>query len=59
MSHSPKSPDTEDRPEKKTYQRPQLTRHGKITALTTGGSGMMQEMLVMMGMGSGGINRFP
>lgn len=29
---------------KKTYSAPKLTNHGRITQLTTGGSGMMMEM---------------
>lgn len=50
---------SEKRQEKKTYKSPSLTRYGKIASLTAGGSGMMQEMAVMMGMGMGGVNRFP
>ncbi|MDA0978699.1 MAG: hypothetical protein O3B72_09090 [Proteobacteria bacterium] len=31
--------------DKKAYVRPQLKNHGRLKDLTTGGSGMQQEML--------------
>ncbi|MBO6703445.1 MAG: hypothetical protein JJ921_13990 [Pseudomonadales bacterium] len=32
---------------KKTYQRPQLRRHGRISRVTASGSGKKQEMAAM------------
>ncbi len=48
------SKDTNKR-QRKSYKKPVLTNHGRITQLTTGGSGMMQEMAMM----PNNPNRFP
>ena len=42
---------------KKPYSSPVLSRYGLIKDLTTGGSGIMQEMGIMMG--DANMNRFP
>ena len=44
---------------RKQYQSPQLQCLGKITELTTGGSGMSQEMAPSMGMVDNNPNKFP
>jgi|GEM_PF-3934357 hypothetical protein len=58
MNSDHKSP----KPEKKAYKKPVLENHGRIVLLTTGGSGVQQEMGGMQPMGMAGdlwLNSFP
>lgn len=32
---------------KKAYKKPELRKHGRVSRITTGGSGTLQEMMMM------------
>lgn len=42
--------DPRQKPLKKRYRKPELRKHGRIARITTGGSGVSQEMMMMTSM---------